>query len=206
MHLPKALLPSTEKEILEEISKELDIPIHDVKKTYNIWLDFLDDTDKNTDQAMVFFPGLGKMFSSLVRLKDAPKEYAEMKKARIEKDLDPKYRNFHRNVPINIIYGVGRYNYKIEKSGRYNKRSFFTKDEIIRRQNINFFKEDKEFNDRKDIFEEYFNNIKPQIPYGDYKDVYDYKVETQRQEQIKRCKMVRREKIYMQWMFKELEE
>ena len=70
--------------------------------------------------------------------------------------------NDHKTtVPISIVYGVGRKNYKIGKNNK-GFYDFFTKDELIRRQNISFFEEDRDFNDRKEIFNEFFNDIEEQ--------------------------------------------
>ena len=163
MPLHKKLIPTSEKEILDEIAKELNIPLRDVTKTYGIWIKYLDDINDNTDQSTINFPGLGKMFISYARLKgNVEYDWEKRKKERIEKDIPADKINHHKSiVPVNIIYGVGRKNHKLGRNIR-GKFDFFTKEELIRRQNINFFKEDQQFNDRSDIFEEYFNEIKEQ--------------------------------------------
>lgn len=163
MPLHKKLLPSTEKDILKEISEELGIPLRDITKTYGIWIKYLDDINDNTDQSTINFPGLGKMFLSYARLKgNVEYDWEKRKKERIEKEIPEGKINHHKStVPVNIIYGVGRRNHKLGRNIR-GKFDFFTKEELIRRQNLNFFKEDFEFNDRKDIFKEYFDEIKEQ--------------------------------------------
>lgn len=163
MPLPKKLIPTTEKEILEEISKELNIPLYSVKKTYNIWIDYLEDINEKTDQSTINFPGLGKMYLSYARLKgNKDISWVKNKINKIEKDISENKINDHKSiVPVNIIYGVGRKNHRL---GRNNKGlfDFFTKEELIRRQNNMFFKEDFEFNERFDIYDEYFSDIEEQ--------------------------------------------
>lgn len=162
---PKKLLPSTEDDILREISEEMNIPFKDVKKTFDIWLDYLEDIVENTDQCTINFHGFGKMYVSYKRMvsKKDP-ELKERKKAKIERDIPEGMYNDHKSqVPVSLAYGVGRINYSLPKD-RYGYRDFFTKDELIRRQNNIFFKEDRDWRDRKDIFEKYFNDIPEQTP------------------------------------------
>lgn len=163
MPLPKKLMPTHEREILDEISKELDLPLNAVKKTYNIWLDYLESISIETDQSTINFSGLGKMYISYTRMKGIRnKKWREKKIKKIESDIPGDKINDHKSiVPINIIYGVGRKNHKI---GRNNKGmfDFFTKEELIRRQNNAFFKEDFEFNDRIDVYNNYFSDIDEQ--------------------------------------------
>lgn len=208
MRLPKTLLPSNEKEILKEISEELNIPLHKVTETFDIWLDYIEDIVLNTDQSTVTMPRVGKMYVNFARLRHAEdKDWAQRKKDRIDREIPRNKKNHHEvTVPINCIYGVGRKNFKLGRDSYDHNYSFFTKEECIRRQNIVFFREDKEFNDRKDIFEEYFNDIPEQRRHEHYKNIKDYKKQTKKQTKIERCKMVRREKIYMQRMSRELEE
>lgn len=156
-------MPTTEREILEEISKELNIPLHAVKKTYGIWIDYLEDINEQTDQSTINFSGLGKMYLSYARLKgNKDKDWQNKKIEKINKDISEDKINDHKSiVPVNIIYGVGRKNHKIgrNKKGLFE---FFTKEELIRRQNNNFFKEDFEFNERYDVYKEYFSDIEEQ--------------------------------------------
>lgn len=163
MLFPKKLIPNTENDILKEISNELDIPLKDVKKTYNIWIEYIEDIVKNTNQSVINFSGLGKMYLSYNRLKgNKDKEWENIKKEKIENDIPKDKNNDHKTtVPISIVYGVGRKNYKIGKNNK-GFYDFFTKDELIRRQNISFFEEDRDFNDRKEIFNEFFNDIEEQ--------------------------------------------
>lgn len=163
MLFPKKLIPHTENDILKEISDELKIPLKDVKKTFNIWVQYVEEIVKNTDQSVINFPGLGKMYLSYVRLRgNKNEEWGRNKIEKIENDIPNDKNNDHKTtVPISIVYGVGRKNFKIGKNnnGFYE---FFTKDELIRRQNVSFFEEDRDFNDRKDIFDNFFNDIKEQ--------------------------------------------
>ena len=62
MLFPKKLIPNTESDILKEISNELGIPLKDVKKTYNIWIEYIENIVKNTNQSVINFSGLGKMY------------------------------------------------------------------------------------------------------------------------------------------------
>ena len=50
MMFPDSLLPKTEKEILKEVSNELNIPYKDVLKTFNIWLDYIEYITKKTEE------------------------------------------------------------------------------------------------------------------------------------------------------------
>ena len=68
MLYPKKLNVVLDSEILEEISRELNIYIKDVKNTYKIWLDYLDYISNETSQCTVSFPKLGEMYISLVKL------------------------------------------------------------------------------------------------------------------------------------------
>lgn len=165
MLLPKKLIPSTDTEILSEISKELKIPITHVNRTFHIWLDYLKDINDNTDQSCVNFPGLGKMYLSYARLKGNDNvEWENKKRVNIESCIKDNKMNDHKSmIPINIIYGVGRKNYRAGKNTR-GYYDFFTKEELIRRQSNTFFNEDFEFRDRKDIYEEFFNDIEEQKP------------------------------------------
>lgn len=207
MQLPKTLLPSTEKEILEEIAEELNIPIKKVNETFDIWLDYLQDINDNTEQCTINFPELGKMYINKPRLKHArgkeEREWAKMKWDKIEREVPEGIKNHHKvTLPICVVYGTGRKNYKLGRA--YNQNySFFTKEECIRRQNIVFFREDRDFNDKKEIFEEYFNDIPEQIRHEKYKRPKDYKSEIKRQKQIKRCRMVRGKKINLRRMSKQ---
>lgn len=163
MLLHKKLIPSTEKDILKEISEELNIKYNDVEKTYDIWLSYLNDISNEEDQNIVNISSLGKMYLSYHRLKgNKDKEWENKKKKQIEKEIPDKYYNDHRNLlPVNVIYGVGRNNFALGKN-EYNKFEYFTKEELIRRQNKKFFDEDREFSDRKDIYEYFFNDIPKQ--------------------------------------------
>lgn len=163
MLLPKKLMPSTDREILKEISQELGIPITHVNRTFAIWLDHLKDINDNSDQSSINFPGLGKMYISYARLKgNDDLEWEKSKRENIESYTKDAKMNDHKSmIPINIVYGVGRKNYRAGKNirGYYD---FFTKEEIVRRQTNAFFNEDFEFRDRKDLFEEFFNDIEEQ--------------------------------------------
>jgi len=207
MQLPKSLLPSTEKEILEEIAEELDIPLNKINETFSIWLDYLQDINDNTEQCTVNFAELGKMYINEPRLKHArgrkEREWAKKKWSRIEREIPESKKNHHKvTLPICVVYGTGRKNYKLGRTTFKDNYSFFTKEECIRRQNIVFFREDREFNDKKEIFEEYFNDIPAQVRHEKFKRLKDYKIQIKRQEQIKRCRMVRGKKIRMRQMQK----
>ena len=117
MLFPKKLIPNTESDILKEISNELGIPLKDVKKTYNIWIEYIENIVKNTNQSVINFSGLGKMYLSYARLKgNKDKEWGNKKIEKIENDIPKDKNNDHKTtVPISIVYGVGRKNYKIGK-------------------------------------------------------------------------------------------
>ena len=114
MLFPKKLIPNTESDILKEISNELGIPLKDVKKTYNIWIEYIENIVKNTNQSVINFSGLGKMYLSYARLKgNKDKEWGYKKIEKIENDIPKDKNNDHKTtVPISIVYGVGRKNYK----------------------------------------------------------------------------------------------
>ena len=73
MMFPDSLLPKTEKEILKEVSNELNIPYKDVLKTFNIWLDYIEYITKKTEECTIFFPNIGRAYLSKVRLQSADK-------------------------------------------------------------------------------------------------------------------------------------
>lgn len=206
MALPKDLLPITEREILEECAKELNLPLKDVNKTFDIWLDYLQWINDETDECTKNFPTLGKMYLNFTKLRDNTDYLWEAKKrARVKREIPTAKKNHHQvTLPINLVYGVGRKNYKLGRKPD-DKYAFFTKEECIRRQNETFFKEDFKYNDRKDIYEEYFNDI-PKQQHEHIQYPKGYQSEIKRQEQIKRRNMVRREKKSLQEVPTELKE
>ena len=171
MLLPKKLIPSTEQDILYEISSDLKIPITKVKETYAIFMDYLNDIANNSEQPTINFPGLGKMYISYFKLKKSEyrKDVYNRKREIIEKRIGAKKNDHEVTVPIGVIYGVGRKNYKIGKNP-VDTYDYFTKKEIIRKQNFKFFEEDREFSDRKDIYTNYFTGVEPQKP-----RIYEFK-------------------------------
>lgn len=154
---PSKLLPTTEKDILKEISDDLKLPYKDVYKTFIIWLDFIEEIARHSEQSTITFPNIGKAYLSLIRLKDCPyAEYQERYRKRVEKINEiPKDKNFHRLVPVNLIYGVGKKNYRLSTT----ENQYFTLEELIRRQYELFFKEDLEFRERQNVYEEYFKDM-----------------------------------------------
>lgn len=158
MMFPDSLLPKTEKEILKEVSNELNIPYKDVLKTFNIWLDYIEYITKKTDECTIFFPNIGRAYVSKVRLQSADKNTKDLYKSRLEKieNIDNKI-NQHKVVPISLIYGVGRKNYNIGKD-KNDKYQYYTLNELIRRQYELFFKEDAEYRNKDEIYEKFFKN------------------------------------------------
>lgn len=162
------IIPSTERDILREISKELRIPQSDVDKTYNIWLDYLKHIVEETPQSTISFPNLGKMYVSyhrMSRIKNVKdRRIRKIKKEHIEKTvIDCKYNVHKQTPPISIWYGVGRKNIPIgkNKDGFYDN---FTKEELIRLQNERFFKEDFDFSENEKLKEKYLKGYEPQKP------------------------------------------
>ena len=190
MLLPKKLIASTDREILREVADELNIPITHVNRTFELWIKHLKNISDNTDQASINLPRLGTMYISYARLKgNDDLEWEKKKIDHIEASTKDAKLNDHKSmVPISIIYGTGRKNYRAGKNirGYYD---FFTKEELIRRQNNAFFNEDFEFRDRKDVYEEFFNDIEEQ-QVENYEYPKNIKSENKEQEQTGREEVV----------------
>lgn len=138
------LLPITEKEILLEVSEELNIPIEDVEKTFKIWIKYLKYIAKDTDQPVVDFPHLGKMYFSKHRCKyittKQEKEYRDKKLNNIYNFFEGlECKNDHEDVPIVHRWGLNRPNYfELDE----NK---FTTSYLIEKQNKKFYEEGNKF-------------------------------------------------------------
>lgn len=138
------LLPITDSDIIKEVSKELNIDISDVTKTYDIWIKYLKFISKETDQAMIDFPELGKMYFSTERCKNITskkdKEYRNLKMENIRNMFEGvEYKNNHEDIPIVHRWGVGRPNYF--EYGTHN----FTTEYICNKQNEKYYKENNKF-------------------------------------------------------------
>lgn len=138
------LLPITEKDILKEVSLELGIPIEDVEKTYSIWLKYLKHISKNTDQCMVDFPELGKMYFSTNRCKfittKEDKNYRNLKTNVINEFFKGvEFENYHEAVPIVHRWGLNRPNYS-----KYGKVKFEL-DDLVNKQNSKFYEGNNKF-------------------------------------------------------------
>lgn len=136
------LLPTTEREILKEVSEELKIPLSKVEETFNIWLKYIKTISKETDQAMIDFPSLGKMYFSREKCKyttsTSDKEYRDMKNVGIDKLFEGiTYRNNHDDLPIVHRWGLSKPNYS-----KYGNPKFTTID-LVEKQNKKFYENNR---------------------------------------------------------------
>lgn len=162
MLYPKKLNVVLDSEILEEISRELNIDIKDVKNTYKIWLDYLDYISNETSQCTVSFPKLGEMYISLVKMRrnmrtKRLKAYKEMKSKEIDLLRDKcKYIVHEKSVPVILKYGVSKRKYS--KEILKEKPPFYTQRELADLQNKAFFEEDRDFSENEKIKKLFIEN------------------------------------------------
>lgn len=138
------LLPITEYEILKEVSKELDIPMKDVEKTFSIWMSYLKMISKETDQSMVDFTELGKMYYSKGRAKNITAKIEKEERAKKFKHIDEffegiEFKNNHDDIPIVLRWGLNRPNHRL-----YEKANFTT-EYLVERQNKKFYEGTNKF-------------------------------------------------------------
>ena len=162
MILPKKLQPRTEKDILEEVSKELKIPIDDVNRTFDIWLDFVDYIANETDQPTINIPKIGQAYVCLPKMRRGLNkgkwlEFKNRKIAVIEKLRKICKYVVHDYRPIVLKYGLSRRDRKgeVDKSGR---REFYTARKLINDQVDIFFDEDRDYSDHKLKYKKYFKD------------------------------------------------
>jgi hypothetical protein len=158
--LPKKLQPKTEKDILVDVSKELKIPIEDVNRTFDIWLDYIDHIANDTDQGTIHLPKIGQLYVCLPKMRRGMNtgkwlEFKERKLSIIDKLREVCQYVVHDYVPIVLKYGVSRRDRKgkIDSTGR---REFYTARNLINNQTDIFFEEDREFADNKLKYKKYF--------------------------------------------------
>lgn len=142
--LEEDLLPITEQEILIEVSKELEIPLKDVEKTYSIWMKYLKHISKETNQSNIHFPQLGQMYYSTVRSNNitsptAKKERDEKIKGINEFFTGTENINDHETIPIVHRWGLNRPDYRTYGDEKFNLNS------IVSKQNEKFYEKDNEF-------------------------------------------------------------
>lgn len=155
MIIPKKLQIVKDNEVLEEVAKELNINIRDVKKTYKIWLDFLDYIANDTDQATISIPNIGQMYVCIAKLRrglnsEKLKRFKERKLKEIyDYTVDCEYNIHEKSTPIILKYGLSKRNIleNIKKNISYDdlKPEFYKKRDIINNQTNIFFKEDKDY-------------------------------------------------------------
>lgn len=152
--IPKKLQPVTEKEILQEVAQELGIDPKDVRKTYDIWLKFLNHIANETDQATVLLPHLGQMYVSVHKMRrglnsERLKKFKERKLKQIENLREKcEYIVHEKSVPIILKYGIAKR--KLNPIGSDKKfNDFYSARDIINFQNSLFFKEDRDYSEQK---------------------------------------------------------
>lgn len=166
MIIPKKLQIVRDHEVLEEVSRELKIDIKDVRKTYNIWLDFLNHIANETDQATVTIPNIGQMYICAAKLRrnynsNKFKKFKERKLKEIQETAGNCEHNVHeKTIPIILKYGLAKKNIieNIKKGIPFKEKKpkFYTKNEIIDNQNDIFFREDKDYRENEKL-KKYFN-------------------------------------------------
>lgn len=149
MIIPRKLQVVYDADVLNEVANELDLDIRDVKRTYDIWLDFLDHIANETDQATITIPKIGQMYVCVSKMRrglhsDKLKKFKERKLNEIkETTKDCRYCVHEKSVPIILKYGLSKKN--IFNKDEKDIPKFFTKEEIVQKQNSFFFKEDKDY-------------------------------------------------------------
>ncbi len=161
MIIPKKLQIVQDQEVLEEVARELKIDIKDVKRTYNIWLDFLNYIANDTDQATIAIPHLGQMYISISKMRrglnsEKLKNFKQRKLKEIEKHTENCQYNVHeKSTPIILKYGLAKRNIidNLKEGLTFDDRKpeFYKKDEIIDIQNNIFFKEDKDYRENEKL-------------------------------------------------------
>lgn len=165
MIIPKKLQTVREREVLDEVARELKIDIKDVNKTFNIWLDFLSHIANDTDQATITIPNIGQMYVCAAKIRrgmnsEKLKKFKERKLKTIAEVTENCTYNVHeKTIPIILKYGLAKKNIienlKTGKSYEELKPQFYKKEEIIDNQNDVFFREDKDFREN-DKLKKYF--------------------------------------------------
>lgn len=147
------------------MSKELNIDIKDVNRTYDIWLQFLDYIANETDQATIQIPRLGRMYVSVHKLKrglytDRLRKFKERKLKTIEKVRENSQYNIHEhNVPIILKYGISKKNSIPFILGQSENTTFYTINEIVNNQTRIFFKEDLDFSGNEKLEKIFYRNL-----------------------------------------------
>lgn len=163
--ISKKLQVVTENQLLEEVARDLKIDPRDVRRTYDIWIQFLDYIANETDQATIQIPRLGRMYVSVHKLKrglytQRLKKFKEGKLKTIEKVRENSQYNIHEhNVPIILKYGISKKNSIPFILGKSEKTTFYTINEIVNNQTRIFFKEDLEFSDNEKLEKIFYRNL-----------------------------------------------
>lgn len=164
MIISKKLQVVTQKEILDEVVRELKLNKVDVRRTYSIWLDFLNHISNETSQSTIYLPNLGKIYVSFHKIRtglhtERLRKFKEMKSKELEKlDLNCKYNIHKKCVPIILKYGISKKNSIPYLTGEKDKTKFYTVNDIVNNQTSIFFKEDIEFSKDKKL-EKYFKRL-----------------------------------------------
>ena len=153
----------TEKELLNEVSRELNIDIKDINRTYSIWLKYLEYISYETDQASLTFPHLGKMYVSVHKVRrgmnsEKFKRIRERKLKSIQSIENCKYNIHEKSVPIILKYGISKKNSIPFILGKTEKTSFYTINDIVNNQTRIFFKEDLEFRENEKLEKQFYRN------------------------------------------------
>lgn len=156
MTISKKLKVVTEREILKEVAKELNISEKNVGNTYKIWLDYLDHISSNTDQSTLNIPKLGQMYISVHKMRrlmntDKLKKFKERKLREIAKLEGCENIVHEKSVPIILKYGISKRNSIPYLIGKSETSEFYTPRELVEKQNLKFIEEDYEFRENKNI-------------------------------------------------------
>lgn len=164
INLPKELQVTHSSEILQEVSEELGIPITKVKHTFCIWLDYLEHLVKETPQATILIPNMGNMYFSLEmynKLYERGNEstetvrYVKEKIEETAKDaVNHRFSRHRHTVPIVINYGMKHINMMDGKDNNH----YYTPHELADFQNEKFFKGDRDFADKKQYKNFFFDD------------------------------------------------
>jgi len=151
-----SLIPKFGSDILKEVAKEMNIPIEDVQKTFDIWLKYLHYLDKETEETAIYIKNIGAFHFSLQKTDK-----------RQGRTIDPKYIAKKRLHILSIfpkLYKC-RHDHKTRFFShvfRVGKENRITPEEIIEKQNRYFFKNDKDYRENY-TFEQVFGDTESQV-------------------------------------------
>lgn len=175
--IPKKLQVVTEKEILEQVAKELNIPFKDVNNVFNAWLYHLEDIIENTDQCTVYLPHVGRFYASMTKMKrgmntERLKKFKKRKTEEIDRLGFECERNPHRwNIPVILAHGISKLNYIPYLAKGQKDCDFYSPSDVVNNQTEHFFREDIEFAGNNKLKQQFLRKTKNDFEF--YKETSD---------------------------------